>query len=54
MEKIIKKCSLESHKENDSILFCYDCKIYMCNKCEKLHSELFPYHHQYKIEKGKI
>ena len=53
MEKITKKCSLESHKENDSILFCYNCKIYMCNKCEKHHTELFPNHHQCKLEKDK-
>ena len=49
----MQKCSSESHKENDAILFCYECKIYMCNKCEKYHSELFKNHHQYKFEKDK-
>ena len=42
-----KKCSMIDHKENDSISFCYNCKIYMCNKCEKTHSELFKNKHQY-------
>ena len=45
------KCSSEIHKDNDAILFCYECKIYMCNKCENLHSQLFKNHHQYKFEK---
>ena len=50
MEENIIKCSSENHKEIDSILFCTECKIYMCNKCEKLHSELFHNHPQIKID----
>ena len=46
-----RKCSLSSHKEIDAISFCYECKIFMCNKCEKLHSEVLENHHQYKIDK---
>ena len=46
-----KKCSLENHKENDSISYCTECKIYMCNKCLKLHSELFLNHHENKLDK---
>ena len=46
-----KKCSLESHKEDDSISYCIECKIYMCNKCLKLHSELFLNHHVNKFDK---
>ena len=49
----MKKCSLSSHKENDAISFCQECRIYMCNKCEKLHSELFINHNQFKLEKDK-
>ena len=41
MEKTFLKCSYESHSENEAISFCDKCKIYMCNKCEKLHTELF-------------
>ena len=54
MEKMNKKCSLEAHKEEEAILFCYNCKIYMCNKCEKHHSELFPNHNRnYNIKNIK-
>ena len=53
MEKNFQKCSLESHKENNAILFCYECKIYMCNKCEKHHCEIFPNHHQNNLDKNK-
>ena len=51
MEIKSKKCSLIEHKENNAILFCYDCKIFMCNKCEKHHSELFRNHQQFKLDK---
>ena len=53
MEQKLKKCSLIDHKENEAISFCQECKIYMCKKCEKLHSELFKYHHAYEINKEK-
>ena len=33
--------------------YCGGCNIYMCKKCEKLHSELFPNHKQIKLVKGK-
>ena len=46
-----KKCSNSSHQENNAISFCQECKIYMCNKCEKLHSEFIENHHQFKLSK---
>jgi len=49
--EISKKCSLVEHKEIGAILFCKDCNIYMCNKCEKLHSQLFKTHCQIKLDK---
>ena len=39
-----KKCFSIEHKEIDAISFCFECKIYMCNKCENLHSKLFINH----------
>ena len=48
--KINKKCSLNEHKENDANVFCQECNIYMCNKCEKLHQGLFKNHHQFKLD----
>ena len=49
----MEKCSSINHKEFDALTFCGRCNIYMCNKCEKLHSELFSNHNQIKLEKGK-
>ena len=48
----IKKCSLKQHLEIDAISYCQLCKIYMCNKCVKNHSELFKNHNQIKLEKS--
>ena len=42
----MEKCSSANHKEIDALSFYGECNIYMCNKCEKLHSELFPNHKQ--------
>ena len=47
----MKKCSKTSHKETNAIIFCCECKIYMCNKCEKGHSDLFENKHDDKIIK---
>ena len=49
MEKM--KCSFQEHKENDAIIFCCECKIYMCNKCQKNHSGLFINHNLYNLDK---
>ena len=49
----MQKCSSKEHKDNEAILFCCDCKIYICNKCEIYHSKLFENHHQYKLEGNK-
>jgi len=55
MDNKIQKCSLKTHKEIDAISYCQECKIYICNKCEKHHSELFnDSHHQYKLDKDTI
>ena len=49
MDNKIRKCSLNSHNEIDAIYYCQECKIYICNKCEKLHSELFLNHHLFNL-----
>ena len=46
-EKI--KCTLEEHKEINAIIYCPECRIYMCNKCEFYHKPLFKNHHPYNI-----
>ena len=50
MENKNKKCSFKSHKENDAITYCEECKIYMCNKCGDYHEGLFENHHQYNFK----
>ena len=49
---MIKKCSLDDHKETDAIFHCQECKINMCNKCEKVHSGLLKNHHVYSLDKN--
>ena len=49
----MKKCSMFDHKEIDAISFCIECKIYMCNKCEQTHSDLFKSQHQKIVIKDK-
>ena len=51
MENKNKKLFSIKHKEIDSISFCFECKIYMCNKCENLHSKLFKNHQPNKLDK---
>ena len=48
-----QKCSLLEHDNINAIIFCINCKIYMCNKCENFHSKLFINHQQYNLEKDK-
>ena len=45
------KCSFEEHNKIDAIIFCPECRIYMCNKCEKIHPTLFKSHHPYNLNK---
>ena len=46
------KCTSEEHKEIDAISFCPECRIYMCNKCQKVHSSsLFKRHHPFNLNK---
>ena len=51
MENKNNKCFSIEHKEIDANSFCFECKIYMCNKCENLHSKLFKYHQSHKLDK---
>ena len=52
MDQKVKKCSFIEHKEYDAIIYCLECKIYLCNKCNNYHSKLFSNHHQYNCEKN--
>ena len=49
----MEKCSSINHNKIDAVFFCGECKIYMCNKCDIFHSEMFQNHNSIKLEKGK-
>ena len=50
----MEKCSSINHKEIEVLSFSNDCKLYMCNKCENHHSELFKERHNLiKLQKDK-
>ena len=51
-EREIIKCSLKEHFESDAIIYCQECRVYMCNKCEKTHSSFLKHHHLYNLDKN--
>ena len=53
-ENTKKKCSFKEHSEVDAEIYCQDCKIYMCNKCQSHHSQLFNLHHSYSLDKKDV
>ena len=46
MEIKKEKCSLKEHSETNANSYCANCRLFMCNKCENYHSNLFSTHHQ--------
>ena len=52
MKKENKKCSSQKHKDSDAISYCQECRLYMCKKCENVHSELFQIHKVYNLDKN--
>ena len=50
MEKNINKCSNLEHSEINANIYCSKCEIYMCNKCENIHSKLFSNHQSFIIK----
>ena len=40
-----------NHDEINAVIYCQECRAYMCNKCENYHSKLFNNHHQYNLDK---
>ena len=51
MENQNKKCSAKDHQDINAISYCQKCNIYMCNKCENLHSKLFQHLNLFKLDK---
>ena len=50
MENNKKYCFLPEHSKIEAILFCLECKLFMCNKCEKQYSERCKNHTKYKYD----
>jgi len=50
MESNLKKCSNKDHSNMSAILYCLNCQIYLCKKCETFHNNLFQNHSLYKLE----
>ena len=53
MENKKVKCSSKQHDQINANIFCKECKVYMCNKCEIFHSDLFQNHHFYQLDKDR-
>ena len=51
MENTKKKCSCKKHSDIDAISYCQDCKLFLCNKCQNHHLELFEAHQTINISK---
>jgi len=51
MENKKQKCSLKEHNGFEAISYCQKCEIYICSKCEKYHSSLFPEHKSFNLDK---
>ena len=43
------KCSSKEHEKVDAISYCQQCNVYMCNKCDNFHKNLFQIHISYNI-----
>lgn len=50
MKQEIINCSFKDHTKINAIIYCQDCNIYMCNKCEDFHSKLLKNHHTYNLK----
>ena len=46
-----KKCSSKEHLDIDAVKYCDQCEIFMCNTCNKIHSNLCSHHFQYNVNK---
>ena len=49
MEGKVNKCS--NHEETNALIFYQQCRIYMCNKCKQMHSDLLKSHIIYNLYK---
>ena len=45
------KCSSNKHKDSDAVSYCLNCKLYLCNKCQKMHSDFYENHSLINLDK---
>ena len=50
MEVRNKKCVSKEHQEINAVSYCCNCSIFMCNKCENFHSNLFQNHKLFNVD----
>ena len=53
MEIQVNKCFSVEHKDIEAKTYCPNCQIFMCNKCESLHSKLFKNHISINLDENK-
>ena len=49
----MKKCSSKEHQQIEAVYYCQNCNIYICNKCDKFHSDMFQNHIKISLDKEK-
>ena len=54
MENKTIKCTSKNHGNMDAIVFCQECQIYICAKCEQMHSSMCQNHTIFKLENKDI
>ena len=54
MENKTIKCTSKNHGNMDAVVFCQDCQIYICAKCEQMHSSMCQNHTIFKLENKDI
>ena len=54
MENKIIKCTSKNHENIDAVVFCQECQIYICAKCEQIHSSICQNHTIFKLENKNI
>ena len=47
----LKEYKCTNHEDIEAIIFCPQCRIYMCNKCKQMHSDLLKSHIAFNLDK---
>ena len=46
-----KRCSSKEHENIEALFYCFQCNVYMCNKCNNFHNNLCKFHDVLNINK---